>query len=223
MGHFTEATSNYMILSNDQCVTPWHVDFSSTTAFYTVARGHKTFWLMEPTRENMKFYENLNSFQNLRALSGRLHKLVVEAGDIIVVPARWPHVVATKGDSIAFASNFLAVTHFPLIVNSHLNASQQEIDAEEVFPAIIQIYAVLQSKIQQLQRELKKLEKGINADSSGDSKSSPLFNPFFRDPQKVTDKHTVTLLHTLSDEQLTDWKKQVRRETQDIKRVRNFC
>ena len=96
------------------------------------------------------------SFGNLNALSGGVHKLVVEAGDILVVPARWPHIVATKGDSIAFASNFLAVTHFPLIVDTHLNASQQEIDNEEVFPGIIRIYAVLQFKIRQLQRELIK-------------------------------------------------------------------
>ena len=159
------------------------------------------------------------SFGNLKALSGRLHKFVAEAGDIIVVPARWPHVVATKGDSIAFASNFLAVTHFPLIVNSHLNASQQD-----VFPAIIPIYAVLQCKIQQLQRELKKAtqkrrgrrgrrrsKKNINRD---------LFNPFFRDPFF---RDIVTLPHILSDEQLKEWKELVRRETQEIKSVRNFC
>ena len=97
------------------------------------------------------------SFGNLKALTGGVHKLVVEAGDILVLPARWPHIVATKGDAIDFASNFLAVTHFPLIVDSHLNASQQEIDDEEVFPGVVRVYAVLQFKIRQLQRKLNSL------------------------------------------------------------------
>ena len=97
------------------------------------------------------------SFGNLKALTGWVHKLVVEAGDILVLPARWPQIVATKGDAIAFASNFLAVTHFPLIVDSHLNASQQEIDDEEVFPGVVRVYAVLQFKTRQLQRKLNSL------------------------------------------------------------------
>ena len=56
-GHFTEATSNYLLVSNDQCLTPWHVDFSSTTAFYTVAQGQKIFWLMVPTSSNLQLFE----------------------------------------------------------------------------------------------------------------------------------------------------------------------
>ena len=97
------------------------------------------------------------SFGNLKALTGGVHKLVVEAGDILVLPARWPHLVATKGDAIAFASNFPAVTHFPPIVDSHLTASQQEINDEEGFPGVVRVYAALQFKIRQLQRKLNSL------------------------------------------------------------------
>ena len=92
---------------------------------------------------NSSFLFRPSSFGNLKALKDGVHELVMEAGDIPVLPARWPHVVATKGDSIAFGSNFLAVTHFPLIVDSHFNARQQEIDDEEVFPGVVRIYAVL--------------------------------------------------------------------------------
>ena len=95
---------------------------------------------------------------------------MVEAGDILVLPARWPHIVATKGDAIAFASNFLAVTHFHLIVDSHLNASQQEIDDEEVFPGVVRVYAVLQFKIRQLQRKLNSL-------SGSGGREPPLLQP----------------------------------------------
>lgn len=65
-GHFTEATSNYMLLSNDQCITPWHVDFSSTTAFYTVARGQKTFWFVEPQKENLRLFEEWVKVNTIR-------------------------------------------------------------------------------------------------------------------------------------------------------------
>ena len=97
------------------------------------------------------------SFGILKALTGGVHKLVVEAGDMLVLTARWPHIVATKGDSLAFASNFLAVTHFPPIVDSHLNASQQEIDDEEVFPGADRLYAALQYEKRQPQRKLNSL------------------------------------------------------------------
>ena len=116
----------------------------------------------------------------------------METGDILVLPARWPHVVVTIGDSIAFAANFLAVTHFPLILDSHLNTTLQEINDEEVFPRVISIFAVLQFGIRSLQRRINSLRK-----SQGRS-SIPLFNEqlsLLRD-QVINEVEAITLVRT---------------------------
>ena len=50
---FSVATSYYLLISNDGCQTTWHTDFSSTSVFYTVLTGSKTFFLVAPTEDNM--------------------------------------------------------------------------------------------------------------------------------------------------------------------------
>ena len=56
-GFLTQSTWNYLLLSNDQCVTPWHIDFASTSVFYVVLLGEKIFWLVEPTRKNLRLFK----------------------------------------------------------------------------------------------------------------------------------------------------------------------
>ena len=45
-GYFTASTWNFLLFSNDRCVTPWHIDFSGTSVFYVVLRGEKIFGLL---------------------------------------------------------------------------------------------------------------------------------------------------------------------------------
>ena len=173
-----------------------YVDFSSTTAFYTVAHGVKI-WRVEPTSANLQLIEKWSkiptmrylysehvlkiyssqgiilrraqnqsstwfkiiepvvlfkciifrffrrtSFGNLNALTGRSTNLWWKQATFWFLLHTGHTLLRRRGDSIAFASNFLAVTHFPLIVDSQLKASQQELNEEEVFPAVVRIYAV---------------------------------------------------------------------------------
>jgi len=53
---FSVATSYYLLVSNDGCQTTWHTDFSSTSVFYTVLTGSKTFFLVAPTDNNMELF-----------------------------------------------------------------------------------------------------------------------------------------------------------------------
>ena len=56
-GYLTESTWNYLLLSNDKCVTPWHIDFANTSVFYVVLLGEKIFWLVEPTKKNLQLFQ----------------------------------------------------------------------------------------------------------------------------------------------------------------------
>ena len=51
---FSVATSYYLLISNNGCQTTWHTDFSSTSVFYTVLTGSMTFFLVEPTENNIE-------------------------------------------------------------------------------------------------------------------------------------------------------------------------
>ena len=53
---FSVATSYYLLIFNDGCQTTWHTDFSSTSVFYTVLTGSKTFFLVAPTENNMELF-----------------------------------------------------------------------------------------------------------------------------------------------------------------------
>ena len=53
---FSVATSYYLLISNHGCQTTWHTDFSSTSVFYTVLTGSKTFFLVAPTENNMELF-----------------------------------------------------------------------------------------------------------------------------------------------------------------------
>ena len=143
----------------------------------------------------MFFFKGPTFFGSLKVLVGGVHKFEMETGDILVLPARWPHVVVTIGESIAFAAIFLAVAHFPLILDSHLNTTLEEINEEEVFPSVISIFAVLQFRIRSLQGRINSLRK-----SQGRS-SIPLF----------------------SNEQLSLLRDQVIIEVEAIKLVRTQC
>ena len=53
---FSVATSYYLLISNDGCQTTWQTIFSSTSVFYTVLTGSKSFLLVAPTENNMELF-----------------------------------------------------------------------------------------------------------------------------------------------------------------------
>ena len=48
--------SNYLLLSEKNCLTDFHQDFTGTSVFYLVVKGEKTFLLVRPTPNNQHVY-----------------------------------------------------------------------------------------------------------------------------------------------------------------------
>ena len=46
----------YLLLTEANAITPWHVDFSGTSVFYIMLKGRKEFAVVEPTPENKKCF-----------------------------------------------------------------------------------------------------------------------------------------------------------------------
>ena len=54
---FTTGISDYLLMSEAGAQTNWHQDFTGTSVFYILAKGKKHFFVVEPTEENQKLFE----------------------------------------------------------------------------------------------------------------------------------------------------------------------
>ena len=49
----------YCLMSVAGCYTDFHIDFGGSSVWYHIVRGRKVFWLVKPTDENLKLYEEV--------------------------------------------------------------------------------------------------------------------------------------------------------------------
>ena len=54
---FTSGISDYLLMSEAGAQTNWHQDFTGKSVFYILAKGQKHFFVVEPTEENQKLFE----------------------------------------------------------------------------------------------------------------------------------------------------------------------
>ena len=54
---FTSGISDYLLMSEAGAQTNWHQDFTGTSVFYILAKGQKHFFVVEPTEEHQKLFE----------------------------------------------------------------------------------------------------------------------------------------------------------------------
>jgi hypothetical protein len=61
-------TSKFLILSDPQCQTNFHVDFTSTAVCYTTFTGEKEFVMVKPTPKNLQLLETWDQSDKLTSL-----------------------------------------------------------------------------------------------------------------------------------------------------------
>ena len=54
---FPSGIGDYLLMSEAGAQTNWHQDFTGTSVFYSLAKGQKHFFVVEPTEENQKLFE----------------------------------------------------------------------------------------------------------------------------------------------------------------------
>jgi len=102
----------YCLMSVAGCYTDFHIDFGGTSVWYHIIRGQKIFWLIPPTDENLKLYEEWTMsgkqgdvfFGDTVAKCG---KIALKPGNTLLIPSGWIHAVYTPEDSLVFGGNFL--------------------------------------------------------------------------------------------------------------------
>jgi len=102
----------YCLMSVAGCYTDFHIDFGGTSVWYHLVRGQKVFWLIPPTDENLKKYEDWTmSGKQADSFFGDLvdkcGRVVLREGNTFMIPSGWIHAVYTPVDSLVFGGNFL--------------------------------------------------------------------------------------------------------------------
>lgn len=102
----------YCLMSVKGCFTDFHIDLGGTSVWYHVLKGEKIFFLIPPTDENLKRYEewvlsgkqSQTFFGDLVEACSRIRLL---AGNTFFIPSGWIHAVYTPEDSLVFGGNYL--------------------------------------------------------------------------------------------------------------------
>lgn len=104
---------HFMLLAQDGAITFFHTDHTSTSVFYAVLKGLKVFYLVRPTKNNVELFaesqrQPRNKFFGAnKDLDVPCQKIVVCAGEAILLGPGMMHFVETIGTSVAVAVNFV--------------------------------------------------------------------------------------------------------------------
>ena len=66
----------YCLMSVKGCYTDFHIDFGGTSVWYHILKGKKVFWLVPPTEQNLKTYENRTLVRNIIAPNDLIGNIV---------------------------------------------------------------------------------------------------------------------------------------------------
>jgi len=102
----------YVLMSSKDSFTNFHVDFGGSSVWLFIAKGHKTFYLIPPTDENLRQYEEWRDENSDEpAFWGDLvdicYELHLDEGQVLLIPGGWIHAVFTPVDTISISGKFL--------------------------------------------------------------------------------------------------------------------
>ncbi|CAF3224262.1 unnamed protein product [Rotaria socialis] len=104
--------AKYCLISPQSSYTDFHIDFGGSSVWYSIVRGEKIFYLIEPTDENLQKYADWSNSPNesetfLGDCVSHCYKMHIREGNTILLPPGWIHAVYTVTDSLVFGGNFL--------------------------------------------------------------------------------------------------------------------
>ena len=104
-------------MSQDGCFTTWHTDFSGTSVCYILLKGVKIFYICRPSEQNLRIFDAYLEREDRKVFfgdhpgldDGGCQKVTLTAGQAVVMPANFIHMVETQGFAVAYGQNFLHV------------------------------------------------------------------------------------------------------------------
>jgi len=134
----------YALLGPQGAYTDWHVDMGGSAVWYHVLQGCKVFLAAPSTLENLKEFESwsTSSRQTTECLGDSLSgcvRVVLHAGDTLLLPASWPHAVSTPRDSIVVGGNFLHALDYRAIADTFRREQRLGVAPKFQFPLFKQL------------------------------------------------------------------------------------
>jgi F-box/leucine-rich repeat protein 10/11 len=107
----------YCLMSVADCFTDFHIDFGGSSVYYHIVKGRKVFFMIPPTKQNLKKYEDwcLSPNQGHDWLGKQVkecYRVDLYPGDTMLIPSGWIHAVWTPEDSLVIGGNFLTRIHY---------------------------------------------------------------------------------------------------------------
>ncbi|KAJ7184115.1 jumonji superfamily protein [Mycena filopes] len=117
-GHAYPKVQLYCLMGVASAWTDWHVDFAGSSVYYHILNGSKVFYFIKPTPANLAAYERWSGTELQSAWLGdmvdEVTKIVLTAGNTMIIPSGWIHAVYTPVDTIVFGGNFLHSFAMPM-------------------------------------------------------------------------------------------------------------
>uniref|UniRef100_A0A915NIM8 JmjC domain-containing protein n=1 Tax=Meloidogyne floridensis TaxID=298350 RepID=A0A915NIM8_9BILA len=115
----------------------------------------KVFWLIEPTEENLKLYEEwILGGSNNSCFFGKIvnkcTRLFLKQGATLIIPSGWIHCVYTPCDSLVFGGNFLHSFSMPMQIRVSRSEDRIKIGSKYRFPHFKQIFWCYLAKVVKL-------------------------------------------------------------------------
>lgn len=131
--------SKYLLMSEKDAFTDFHIDFGGTSVWYHVHKGRKTFYLIPPTTKNLETYVKWTKKPDQIFLPDMLDpcqciKRALSAGQTLIIPTGWIHAVITDEDSVVFGGNFLHSLHVNLQLRIESIEKELNLDEDRLFP-----------------------------------------------------------------------------------------
>ncbi|KAL7077963.1 hypothetical protein ACQ4LE_003453 [Meloidogyne hapla] len=142
----------YCLMSVANCFTDYHVDFGGTSVWYHILKGEKVFWLIEPTEENLKLYEEWILGGSINScffgkIVNKCTRLFLKQGSTLIIPSGWIHCVYTPVDSLVFGGNFLHSFSVPMQIRVSRSEDRIKIGSKYRFPHFKQIFWCYLAKV----------------------------------------------------------------------------
>eukprot|EP00903_Cladosiphon_okamuranus_P015677 g14475.t1 len=147
----------YCLMSQGGSYTDFHVDFGGTSVWYHILRGKKEFLLIRPTEKNLELYEGwIRSPTQSQVFFGDLadtcYRVVLNAGETMMIPSGWIHAVFTPKPSLVFGGNFLHSLNIRMQLQIHAIEVRAKTAAKFRFPYFKEMMLFAASKYLQALR-----------------------------------------------------------------------
>ncbi|CAG9533234.1 unnamed protein product [Cercopithifilaria johnstoni] len=167
---------NYCLMSVKRSFTDFHIDFGGTSVWYHVYKGRKTFWVIEPTEENILKYEKwiLEGSQHeafFGDLVDKCARIELYEGYTFIIPSGWIHAVYTPEDSLVFGGNFLHSFSIPMQLRIIRSENILMIKEKYRYPNYMEmVWYVIENIIKKATGHIYEINKTDESVSSSDQK-----------------------------------------------------